>query len=669
MHSDKRPIETPAVSEELIHEGLRNEYWFQATRTIVGVALALFLLLSLIQTTSPLSVSTFVSPSVLLWIILPSVVGATLLREKYRIALPFNTLGNPAIQKATVLLILGPLIMFLFLQNRTYGFQGHVVFFGFLLLVVSLSLVIFSDKTNSDSAPSQSVPQGKAKHFLKKMLWTRRIVWVSTASFLLWLLIVNFQPDGNWSARYVVSLKEPLKVFHDISSNEDVRIVGKRFDDGAYFQEIANTPITFSLPALRGWTDADIRVEFENPERQEEMSFGIKNANGLYETTTIYSDPIPLRTLSADIWNPMRTKDILLWQKIGAEQFGSLDEFFRRQPVPNRIARLRVRLPWETGLPGYEPSQQLTNIDSSFRGSHTIVTYIGEDENLDWQFFFRDINRHDDSDALKIQVSAGGERIHEAIITDDGTQRATGQVSEERFHHVVLERPGKGLYRINLQSTDDLFVTRFESQQHRWFFEDHYYPTDNEEYAVLFPDKKFSANTIFTDAHSLFVSTSHQGSLQRITVNRKTITLTQTHVPVEFSDLPSISTVRSERNDVLFKGGNFALNQENLFLPTLVKIDDVIALTKPLDDYDYIVARIPEFTVQNDRITARGSVSLRNADKNGLYSFSLNLPGLHKQNKQFRLYNLTVTLRRPPITIQNVFERLKKYASKMISVR
>lgn len=493
-----------------------------------------------------------------------------------------------------------------------------------------------------------------------------------------------------------------------------------------YFQELTVDPVYFSVPAFRNWQKATVRLVYENPYYQPVIRLGAKvdgayafhflaTANEQLETLLPYW--IPTRDGDLVLWQKNKEAYEAYHQKrreleraaeqyqkllsrlpeprdsdekedgeasdasqgpVNVEQalkafdfssylqgslpYASVQDFLTKLPPLDRIIRFQYDLSDVVRVPGYVPSNTRTVSTKGLRGSHTIVAYVGEDEDLDFRFGLRDFNRHADDDRLRVKVTKGSTTVYEETVDDDGVHAANESVSEQRNYQLLLPAPGEGQYRIELKTTDDLFFTTIDSRQHHWYFDGHIYLTDNEEYRRVYPGKEFSPTRIVSAGSVVRARTSHTSALQTIRVGSVPLRLTELHKLHEVDSLGLTTTVTVPKNDVFLEGGSFAFSREQLFSATTATPASLEALPRPIDDYDFVIAQYPVKRTKNNLLVAETSIPASELVKHdGRYEFILSAPGLSENRRRLRLYELEVILERTPLTFSNLLPRLKNY--------
>ena len=361
-------------------------------------------------------------------------------------------------------------------------------------------------------------------------------------------------------------------------------------------------------------------------------------------------------------------KKITLNKKVIREpqtRFDSIDDFLTNVPATGSMLRYNYNLSTNLELPNYRKSNVTTVITKSLRGPHEIYTYIGKGEDLNFIFTIQDINRHAGKDIFSVKVyNAWGEKIEEVKVPDDGEDQATGRVFPERRHQLLLENIPHGIYRIVIDIVDDdIFIKKIETFQNLFMFNKNIYLADNAEYTSVLGDKELRPTTLYTTGSFFRARTAHDDGCQSLRVGSQSLVINETHTLETISDLKGITSIVSPRNDVYLESdGLFAFSQDQIFDTTFGLVKSVNEVSD-IDDYDYIIANYPKAQQENEWLVAKAHVTspdLYFHKGNDLTAnFIITFPGLPENNRTIRVKEVRVVFQKEPITISNIFERLK----------
>lgn len=560
------------------------------------------------------------------------------------------------------------------------------------------------------------------------LLVIRAIIWIAPVILVGWVVSKNFVFSGNWNVTFDVTKGSPF-IKNFASKESDRLIGTKnQIGNQDFFQLITTSPLYFNVKAPRTFKKATFTVTYQNPNNQKEIKLGIKQANGAYHYVDVAFKVPELDNLPS-FWSKVSDGNIVLWQKdeayykawrakqdifiaqkkklddwrttelkkissdnttekdkitnqyeeelaritkdssvdlVAQPALKTIDDFFNHIPDKSTILQYNYDISKYYELPGYVPSQSVTKIEKSIRGKQEIFTYLGKNEMLDTSFTIQDINRHNGPDNFHVFVyNRLGTKVAELTEPDDGEIRATGIVNPERTVRISKDFLPFGVYRIVIDTNDDVFIKRIESLQHNIVFKNSIYLTDNVEYQSILGSKALSPTVLYTSSNKVAVLTAHANGFQEIRIGNKEVTLNETHVLKEVDNLQGITTIYIPKNDTNITGeGYFAFSKDQLFDPNYGVIPNVLNV-ESVNDYNFIVAKYPQAEQRGEWLIAQTTVEapfLYFNDDNGLllnciYSF----PNLPELSKKIKIKELTITFESDPITIHRVIEKIKQF--------
>ncbi len=349
-------------------------------------------------------------------------------------------------------------------------------------------------------------------------------------------------------------------------------------------------------------------------------------------------------------------------------RYASIQEFFQSLPPQNKLLQYNYELSDYYQLPGYRKSTVPLVITKSIRGSHQIYTYIGKDESLSYTFQIQDINRHQGKDVFSVTLyNHENEKIKSYQVDDDGVDGATGKPSQEMTLTIVQDDLPFGLYRLTIETPDDIFIKQITTFQQLLMFSGKIYLTDSLEYKDILGEKAVTPTAVYTTSTSLEISTSHIAGLQDVLVGSNIVKVETINTPFTVKNLKSITAITSPENDVVIQGnGFFAFSQNQLFNPNDIGIPSV-ATVAHIDDYDYIISKYKPASISNGDFVAQASVSVPYLfTNNHTVSFIIALPEMSEQNKTLHVKEVSILFEKKPITFQNAFPRLMNLIKRVL---
>ncbi|MBU0963460.1 hypothetical protein KKC06_00265 [Patescibacteria group bacterium] len=506
----------------------------------------------------------------------------------------------------------------------------------------------------------------------KIQLVIKIIIWLIPIIILIWVANKQFVPGGKLEVTY--NVPEESKFIKNFASKEPNQYIGTKNELGNndYTHLITVSPVYFDVYVPRAFPKATITLRYDNKDEQPLIQLGSKVSNDAYyyEDMAMYNKEIEkILNNEYEAWTWITKDDLILFQK-SDKLYESIDYFLDNLPDPDKILQYNYKLANNIELPGYFPASQKSVIRKSIRGQHELFTYITRDEPLNFTFITQDINRNNGVDEIEITIFDNSDKlIDEIILPDDGEIMASGKVMPERNVGIFLNDIPAGVYRINLDTTDDVFIKEIQTQQHLIMFKDNIYLTDNEEYKDILGDKTHQSTQLFTNAKEVDFKTAHDDGWQTIIINGFPIQINESHKYFNINGLDGISEISIPKNDLLVEGdGFFFFSSENSFDPyynlttSLIEVEDI-------NEYNYIIARyIPAKKSGNyskaQAVVEVPNLSYKTVNDSTYSSFIISLPGLSESGKLFHIKQINILFEKEPITINNFFSKAKNFISK-----
>ncbi len=340
-------------------------------------------------------------------------------------------------------------------------------------------------------------------------------------------------------------------------------------------------------------------------------------------------------------------------------QSGTVEEFLGDLPPAQAFATVELDPFAFSFVPNYQPALAPITIPHAFRGTHTLYVYAAN-EDLRLRFEKIDLNRETGPDPLTILVRSvsldpnNRTLLMRKTIQDDGRETDDNQHGRPQPVDVVLPDLPPGMYRIELQASDDVLVRNLLSDQHYLVFAGRVFFADGPTYAGSSPD--FRRFQIRTSQSALKFKTKHPEGQQAIVSGQQRIELTGVGPAVELRDLQPDVPVELERADVIVDGpGMIAVGPARLPESPPAAFGD----GGSLDAYDYILSSyFPKRTT--GRVVVDETFELRRLllTTNDLH-FQLELPGLRAADRRLELRTISATLRRGAFPWGKIPEKIR----------
>ena len=499
----------------------------------------------------------------------------------------------------------------------------------------------------------------------KKVLTIAKVIVVLIPIVLLgWVLNKQFSPLGKLVIKKNFNKESPF--ISDLYPR--IRVSNIEKDGKEHYQTIKDDAVYFDLELPRWYSQATLDIKFQSYNPIFEIR-GRKDKDQWTFVEKSLESTIINQAIKSKDWHETIDKKLLLLAK--NTQYSNIQNFLDNPPDTDKVATYFYDdLSRNIKLADYQKSDKTLEIKQALRGSHTIYTYI-KDEELDFNFSLQDINRGIGEDKVNINVyqQKTGEIIYASSTADDGTVEATGQTSKIQQTSINIPDLEEGIYKVEIIASNDLLIRDIKTKQNKLIFGQRIFIANSLEYIKGVGNQ--SSNTDFySNGKKLVISTSHPNSFQTLSINNNpVIDINQTNdkyvlgkKELTFDDL---SLINSPKSDLFIESdGYFSFSLDSFFFPVPTNINKLDSDTK-LDDLDYIIADSYTLPTKNEDGWSTNTVEF---DLSDLYinddnkvQFMLSSPGLHDNEKEVRIAEIKVTLEKPPLTLDNFTTRLKNF--------
>lgn len=355
-------------------------------------------------------------------------------------------------------------------------------------------------------------------------------------------------------------LGDTIRFRHDLIS--DQRWAEKLTKNGENPAVLEDVTSSFLLKVPEGYSSLGISAKFINSYNSV-FQLAVKTNEGTMSRNIRSLDYKPLNDFP---WPYIREGEITLYQKHNG--YETLQEFFDNPPLDSTIAFYEFsdldRIQREPAvLSDYKPSKKLQNIGHTLRGSHTLYTYI-KNEELYFEFEKQDINWVEGKDVLIVDVT-NAESLFTQTVPDDGIVDDSGQVENIQKIKIRIPDLPEGVYRIVLkQPGGDALIKNIKTRQHKLVFASKIYLADSDLYENVSPKPA----TIYSKGARLTAITREEFSTQELIINDQTkLTLDEAGKPYSI-DLPlGLHEIFTPKSNVQLTDNYFAFSKEAYFEP------------------------------------------------------------------------------------------------------
>lgn len=333
---------------------------------------------------------------------------------------------------------------------------------------------------------------------------SRLLIIIIPAIILSIFLLIDISPSGTRITTLQVDRKTPF-------INRPLPDSRVEVGDSSFI--ITGNPVYFTVkPPAGHWDSIEVELKFQ-PNNIPLIEIGPQ--------MSLFSQAFDLQ--------PLWSKELnnLTWPK---KTFGNINIWDRLNRIDNFNEALELERSPDTLIYNHEittpfilsdyqanPDRQIISFDA--RGSHRLQAYI-DDEDLDIKFLFTDMNRIIGRDDIMIRIfNENSEQVFYRKIEDDGNERNDQQVSRHDVHILVEDLP-RGVYDIDIQTTNDIFFREIDTTLSKLVFRNKLHLADPIGWRLNSPKTDF-----ITDGTEFSLQTLHATGTQDIQIGQETFSI------------------------------------------------------------------------------------------------------------------------------------------------
>ncbi|MBU0671187.1 hypothetical protein KKF29_03450, partial [Patescibacteria group bacterium] len=247
-------------------------------------------------------------------------------------------------------------------------------------------------------------------------------------------------------------------------------------------------------------------------------------------------------------WNKITSGNLQLLQK--NKEFTSVEQFLNNYSLDETLFFIDDFNAIK--INDYFPSQKINQINLPLRGPHMIYTYIGENEELNWDFNYKELNKNGTADPFIVKVLSADKLEKEIIVKEH---------NQEDNYNLKIDNLDPGIYLIKLPVDFDIFVKEINTKQKYFAFLDR-----------LDLYNKGLKTDINIFGNELKYKTIHEEGIQNIIFNGNPGKIEDTKVEyLQNLDSKKPSQLSINKSDITIEAdGVFYLNGENEFFAKLI---------------------------------------------------------------------------------------------------
>ena len=468
---------------------------------------------------------------------------------------------------------------------------------------------------------------------------------------LAWLCNLNFVPSGTVAKSFDFSGTSPY-VDHIVPQQ---RVTGVMEEDGQYFQKILSEPVYFHTHLPSTFDKMVVGIKFKT-DGQPFMEFGplVNETAWQYELRPLWNE-----VLENIDWIEIEEDGTKFYQR--KNEYKSVQEFLKNLPAINEIAVYDFDLKADYQIPDYYPRQNSQDYEIFLRGYHQFLTYIGENEDLDFTFWVQDMNRGEGADPVTINLYKDNEVIESKILPDGEIWRDVHEGSITREVNLYKNNLESGVYKIELNVPADIFVRKIRTPQQKIVIVNTAFLGDE----VGYQDREKATN-LWTDSNYIVAETMHADGTQELRTNGDLFPISESHKEFyhEFGVGSDLNEIYSPQGDIKITGNGFFSWDKNLFFnPYPIQLD----VNSDLDAQriNYVITGYKSAEKIGDWHYHEEEFDLtRIPARDGTIKFSISAPGVSRRQATPAISEINLKFIREPISFENWHEVIKTYISK-----
>lgn len=472
---------------------------------------------------------------------------------------------------------------------------------------------------------------------------------------------LNIEYDFKTESPFISLLKPRGRIDQKIYTN----------DNSDYYQKLLVDPVYFDVKLPRSFKKALVEITYKNL-HEPLLELGLSSGESPY----FYLQPIENKLIDYIIerknWFKVEENGVILLQK--DPTFSSIKEFKNNIPKDKKVGVYNYDLPITYTIDNYKPDTKGLEINKSIRGNHEFYTYVGKNQDLDFNFNLQDTNRGHGDDPITIQVYYKDRQVYSKTIEDDGISDNSAEMSRPFDYNLLMQQPPEGLYKIKFFASDDIFIRQIKAKQHLISFINHIYLGDNVGYYNDRDPNRYEATELITNTEKLSAITSHKEGLQTISFGNKEIDIDERHIMFVKSYALTERDNFTEKinipvNDIKISGkGLFSFSKQQYFDPTYINLTGDQNLDLEKFNIDYIIAEYTPAKKLEYWNTKKVEYDLTQfANKNNTYRFAFSFPYSKLTETEIQVSKINIELFAEPIGFTDFLKKSFNQISKFIN--
>lgn len=480
------------------------------------------------------------------------------------------------------------------------------------------------------------------------------VIIIAPLAFVAWLVSLNFVPSGVLERSFNFSAPSPYADFLVPAQ----RVTGVQSQAGEQFQEIIQDPVYFHVHLPSSFNELAVGIKFK-PQGQPLLEFGplMTEEAWQYDLRPLWNE-----TIENLDWPYVESAGVRLYQR--DQKYSDVQSFLDNLPAMNEIGVYGYTLKTDFRIPGYQPQTNAHEYEIYLRGYHQFLTYLGDGENLDFDFYVQDMNRGQGADPVVINLYREDVLVDTMIIPDGELWREEFQGSAVRDVRFYREHLTPGVYKIEFKAPTDIFIRKIKTTQQKLVIINTAFLGDEIGYRDWEKTQELWTNSNYITAETL-----HADGTQNLEVGADILRIAESHREY-YKDMEigsDLKRVFSPQGDIKIVGnGLFAPTREAYFNPNPVKIDadtdfDRQGINHVLTGY------VPAKKI-GDWYYREHIFDLTYVPKDyGTIKYTISAPGVARRQVTPAIAQIDLKFMRDKMTLDNWYEIVKLYVGKALA--
>lgn len=412
-------------------------------------------------------------------------------------------------------------------------------------------------------------------------------------------------------------------------------------EDGISYQEIEDDIVYFDVMLPRLYKTIDVEIIYRNPNPILELGALIDKDEWVFKIETIENNLIDGLN-----WDVVSDENSILLQK--EKEYESVADFYSNPPPGYRIATYQNDIVNKNlKIADYEPSSELKTYEVSLQGSHTLYTYI-KNEQLYYEIDLIKFNNENDNDQVSFVITNarnGEEIMSEIVYLNDSSKLISPNI-------ISLNDLEESIYRIDILCDENITINEISTRQNKSVIQ--------SKLKMIRLDSAVSE--IYFAGNTLNAMVYGLNDLQSIKINDKSVNL---EVPSEkyiieksYLDRKNNLIVLENNNIEFSSDGYFGFSEASMFMPKAENLSN----NTDFERVEYIISKKYKKPSKEGDGWGKGVVSFNlneiNPAGKKLIQFIINNPGNRLSENKLEISEIRTVLKRDPITFKTLKNKM-----------